>query len=38
MQKDKRLLYVLVHIEMENVKSKLDEMSENAMDTNSKDS
>lgn len=30
-------LYVLVHIEMEYIKTKLNEMSEKSMETNSKD-
>lgn len=37
-EKIRDFLYVLVHIEMEHIKTKLNEMSEKAMETNSKDS
>jgi hypothetical protein len=37
-EKIRDFLYVLVHIEMEYIKTKLNEMSEKALETNSKDS
>jgi hypothetical protein len=37
-EKIRDFLYILVHIEMEYIKSKLNEMNEKVMETNSKDS